>query len=337
MTSSVQPSLRPRHKQRGLTLVELMVGLTLGLIVISSLLLVLAHASTRGQDLARTSIQVENGRYVAELFREDIRMAGFFGETSVAGAIYTQPDPCATAPVGWNGTPLTFPSPVQGYAAADVLGCLSDRRPGTDALVIRRVGVDIVDPATIPGGNRQYYVQYSYCVTDVFSPRLVFDRDRSAFTLRNRACAGVNTVRSYVSHIYYVANCSNCGAGGDTIPTLKRVDLVGNQLTWTPLAEGIETLRFEYGFDVDGDGSPDTYLTALGALGPTSAWSNVVSVKAHFITRSVEKATDTHLTGAQVFQFGGIAPINTPADGYVRKAYTTAIRLVNPSAVRESQ
>jgi hypothetical protein len=81
MPSSVQPSLRPRHQQRGLTLVELMVGLTLGLIVISSLLLVLAHASLRGQDLERTSIQVENGRYVAELFREDIRMAGFFGET----------------------------------------------------------------------------------------------------------------------------------------------------------------------------------------------------------------------------------------------------------------
>jgi type IV pilus assembly protein PilW len=180
-------------------------------------------------------------------------------------------------------------------------------------------------------------VQYSFCASDVFAPRLVFDRTSAAFTLKNRACTGVNRVRSYVSRIYYVASCSHCGVGGDNVPTLKRVDLVGNQLTWTPLAEGIETLRFEYGFDVDGDGSPDTYLTAPGALGPTSAWSNVVSVKAHFITRSVEKATDTHLTGAQVFQFGGIAPIGTPADGYVRKAYTTAIRIVNPSAVRESQ
>ena len=45
------------------------------------------------------------------------------------------------------------------------------------------------------------------------------------------------------------------------MPTLKRVELVAGQLTTTALAEGIEMLRLEYGFDVDGDGSPDTYLT----------------------------------------------------------------------------
>jgi type IV pilus assembly protein PilW len=342
MTGSVQPSLRfrrlPRRRQRGLTLIELMVGLTLGLIVVSSLLMVLAYASSRGQDLERTSIQIENGRYVAELFREDIRMAGFFGETSVAGAIYTQPDPCSTAPVGWSGAPLTLPAPVQGYGAADVLACLTDPRlPGTDALVIRHVGVDTVDPATIPGGNTQYYVQYSFCASDVYAPRLVFDTNGTAFTLKNRTCTGANLVRSYVSRIYYVSSCSHCGVGGDTVPTLKRVDLVGNHLTTTPLAEGIEMLRFEYGFDVDGDGSPDTYLTAPGATGPTSAWSNVVSVKAHFITRSLDKVTNANLAGAQAFQLGSIGEIDTPADGYVRKAYTSAIRLVNPSAVRESQ
>ena len=332
-----QPTLRAPRAQRGMTLIELMVGLTLGLIVVSSLLLVLAHASTRGQDLQRASIQIENGRYVAELFREDLRMAGFYGETSVAGALYTQPDPCALVPVGWNGAPLTFPAPVQGYGAADVLPCLANRRANTDALVIRHVGVDVVDPATIAGGNNQFYVQYSYCVSDVFSPRLVFSANRSDFTLKNRACSAVNNVRSYVSRIYYVADCNRCGAGGDTTPTLKRVDLVGNTLVTTPLAEGIEMLRFEYGFDVDGDGSPDSYLTALGALGPTSAWSNVVALKAHFITRSLDKVIADNIASAQDFQLGGIGAVSTPNDGYTRKAYSSAVRLVNPSAVREAQ
>jgi len=315
-----------------------MVGLTLGLIVISSLLLVLAHASTRGQELQRTSIQIENGRYVAELFREDLRMAGFYGETSVLGALYTQPDPCLTAPTGWSGLPVfTLPAAVQGYGAADVLPCLANRRAGTDAMVIRRVGVDLVDPATIPGGNTQYYVQYSYCVSDASAPRLVFGTDASAFTLKNRACTGVNLVRAYTPRIYYVADCNHCGAGGDTTPTLKRVDLVGNQLVTTPLAEGIEALRFEYGFDIDGDGSPDTYLTALGAAGPTSAWSNVVALKAHFITRSLDKVTVDNIAAAQDFQLGGIGVVSTPNDGYTRKAYSSAIRLVNPSGARESQ
>jgi len=332
-----QPTLRPARAQRGMTLIELMVGLTLGLIVISSLLLVLAHASTRGQELQRTSIQIENGRYVAELFREDLRMAGFYGETSVAGALYTQPDPCLTAPVGWSGTPLTLPSPVQGYGAADVLACLANRRAGTDAIVIRRVGVDSIDPATIPGGNTQYYVQYSYCVGNPLAPRLKFGTNASTFDLQNRACTSPNIVRAYTPRIYYVADCNHCGAGGDTTPTLKRVDLVGNQLVTTPLAEGIDALRFEYGFDIDGDGSPDTYLTALGAMGPTSAWSNVVALKAHFITRSLDKVTVDNIAAAQDFQLGGIGIVSTPNDGYTRKAYSTAIRLVNPSGVREAQ
>src|SRR5207244_5665831 len=126
--------------------------------------LVLAPASVRGQGMQRTSTQIEHGRYVAEMFREDIRMAGFYGETSVAGAIYTQPDPCAVVPTGWNGLPLTFPAAVQGYRSGDVLACLQNRRPGTDAIVIRHLAVDSIDPATIPAGNLPYSVQYSYCV-----------------------------------------------------------------------------------------------------------------------------------------------------------------------------
>ncbi len=64
-------------------------------------------------------------------------------------------------------------------------------------------------------------------------------------------------------------------------------------------------MRLEYGFDIDGDGSPDTYRTTLGALGPTSAWSNVVSLKLHFVTRSLDKAVGSNLATAQEFDLGG--------------------------------
>jgi len=333
----IATTLPGRRRQRGVTLVELMVGLTLGLVVSASLLMLFANASAHGQDVARAGMQIENGRYVSELLREDLRLAGFYGETSVAAALYTQPDPCSVAPVGWGGTPLTLPTSVQGYTPANALACLANRKAGTDAIVVRRVGVTAIDPATIPAANTQYYVQYSFCVLDVATPRLIFSNDRAAFTLRNRACTGVNVVRPYVSRIYYVADCNVCAGSGDGIPTLKRVELVGTQLTTTALAEGIEALRVEYGFDTGSDGSPDTYLTTLGALGPTAAWSNVVSVKVHFVTRSLDKATGSNLATAQEFELGGTAVITTAADGYTRRAYSSAIRLVNPSSARESQ
>jgi type IV pilus assembly protein PilW len=330
-------TLATRRRQRGVTLVELMVGLTLGLVVSASMLMLFANASAHGQDVARAGMQIENGRYVAELLREDVRLAGFYGETSVAGALYTQPDPCSLAPTGWGGTPLTLPTPVQGYRPSDALACLANRKAGTDAIVVRRVGITTVDPTTIVAANTQYYVQYSFCVQDVATPRLIFSNDRTALTLRNRACTGVNVARPYVSRIYYVADCNDCSGAGDGVPTLKRVDLVGTTLTTTPLAEGIDALRVEYGFDIDGDGSPDSYLTTLGALGPTAAWSNVVSVKVHFVTRSLDKAVGSNLATAQEFDLGGTAVITTAADGYTRRAYSSAIRLINPSAARESQ
>jgi len=325
------------RRQRGVTLVELMVGLTLGLVVTASMLMLFANASTHGQDVARAGMQIENGRYVSELLREDVRLAGFYGETSVAAALYSQPDPCSVAPVGWGGTPLTLPTAVQGYTPADALACLDHRRAGTDAIVVRRVGITAIDPATIVAGNTQYYVQYSFCALDVATPRLIFSKNRADFTLRNRACTGVNVARPYVSRIYYVADCNDCTGAGDGVPTLKRVELVGTQLTTTPLAEGIDTLRVEYGFDIDGDGSPDTYRTTLGALGPTAAWSNVVSLKLHFVTRSLDKAIGSNLATAQEFDLGGTEVITTVADGYTRRAYSSAIRLINPSSVREAQ
>jgi DNA integrity scanning protein DisA with diadenylate cyclase activity len=81
----------------------------------------------------------------------------------------------------------------------------------------------------------------------------------------------------------------------------------------------------------------DDALTALGALGPTASWANVVSLKTHFITRSLDKAISDNVAAAQEFQLGGIGAVSTAHDGYTRKAYSNAIRLVNPSAVRELQ
>jgi type IV pilus assembly protein PilW len=326
-------SIAPR-RQRGMTLVELMVGLTLGLVISAALLLLFANASANSQNMARSGVQIENGRYVSELLREDLRLAGFYGETPVRGAIYSTPDPCSTVPTGWVGVPYTLPAAVQGYGPGDALGCLVDRKPGTYAIAVRRLGIDRVNPAAIASPNSQHYVQYTFCVDDASSSRLVFHTDPAQFTLRNRACNAPNVVRPYVVRLYYVASCHRCP--GDSTPTLKRVELIGNELVTTSLAEGIDDLRFEYGFDDDSNGSADTYLTSLGASGGSTAWANVMAIKVHFITRSLDKATGS-LATAQQFELGGTGTVNVARDGYTRRAYSSVVRLVNPSGAREMQ
>lgn len=340
---SKSPSL---SRQRGLTLVELLVGLGLGLVVAAALLTLFANASAQGQNLNRTSVQIEIGRYVSELLTEDLRLAGFYGELPNTGAAYALPDPCVADanPVGalnWNSVPFTLPAPVQGFGPGTP-SCLSDtyrRRAGTDAIAMRRVASETTTVAALPAGNTQYHVQFSFCETDPAAIKMVFGTDPAGFTLKNRACTAANRLRAYVSRIYYVADCNRCGVGGDTVPTLKRLDVVGNALVETALAEGVEHLRIEYGFDNDGNGSADEYLTAEAAAAavPAKEWANVMSIKAHFVTRSQNKAVGNGLATEQTFDLGGTGQIVVAADGYTRRAYTTVVRLINPSSAREIQ
>lgn len=329
---------RSMRHQGGLSLIELMVGLTLGLIITVALLVIFANASSAGRDLQRSSIQIENGRYAAELLQDEVKLAGFFGETTLTGATYTTPDPCLTTPAGFSSN-LGFPTPVQGYGPSDALACLTsrNRKAGTHALVVRRLDVVPVAPSSITSGANQYYVQYSFCTTDPDNPKLLFDKSATAFTLRNMQCNAPNQVRAYVSKIYFIASCNVC-APDDGVPTLKRLDLIGDQLQATALVDGIEDLRFEYGFDTDGNGSVDQYQAGLGASGASALWQNVMSVKVHFISRSQDKVTSgPGLATAQTFQLGGTGILNVAADGYVRRAYSTTVRLINPSGAREVQ
>jgi type IV pilus assembly protein PilW len=203
-------------------------------------------------------------------------------------------------------------------------------------LVSRRLDIQTVDATTVNSATG-YHVQYSFCETDPATTALAWGNNAGVFTLRNRACTATNRVRLYVSRIYFVANCNRCGTGGDSTPTLKRMDLVGSSWQETSLVEGIETLRMEYGFDTDGNGSADVYRTTLAAAGAESRWENVMTVKLHFIIRSPEIVLGEKLATAQTFQLGGIGTVETARDGFVRRAYSTTIRLVNPSSAREVQ
>ena len=338
-----------RHKsgrqvqdQHGISLIELMVGLAIALIVATALLLLFANASSTGNNLARSSTQIENGRYVSELLNEDIRLASFFGEAPDAptAIAYTHPSPCLTVPTGFVNSPFGLPTPVQGFNPTDAVACLPDRKAGTSALAVRRLAVQTIPVASVLAGDQQHYVQYSFCSTDPSATLLIFDKASAAFTLKNLACAGANPLRAYVSRVYYIATCNICsGAGLDTTPTLKRVELIGNQLVVTPLAEGVEALRFEYGFDTNSEGNTDAYLTdtnSPGASGPTSLWENVMTIKVHFIVRSLEKVSGGPSTAAAApFVLGNAATLSDPGDGYVRRVYSTTVRLNNPSGARE--
>jgi type IV pilus assembly protein PilW len=360
--------------QRGTTLVEWMVSITIGLILLAGLTTLIAQQSSTQAELEKSSRQIENGRYAMQLLNEDIQMAGYYGEFSnVAGLTVpgSLPDPCAVAVTDIEPA-MVFP--VQGYDAltTGLSTCLNaaNHVSGTDILVVRRVDtatLTIASAASAAGG--QVYLQSGLAPSGlVFEKKMGTGGTTSGFTLLTQAkpataaASGIPAtaavpaapapLRKFLVHIYFVSPCSvmangsTCGStddGGKPIPTLKRVELSasGNttEMNMTPLVEGIENMQIDYGIDSTGnDGAPDGQFVAAPAT--TAAWANIVTLRVHLLTRNNEASAG--YVDPKTYEMGynssGSVQTVTPAtavQSYKRRLFSQLIRVVNPSARRD--
>ena len=324
-----------KRAMRGMSLIELMVALAIGLILVAGLATLFANSSQSGNELEKSIRQMENGHYAIDLLNDDIKMAGYYGELSIDGITYSTPNACATAlgSLGWDNAAATIPTFVSGLSAtqAAALSCLPNRASGSPALVLRRLDPTALTPASAASGTA--YVQTSRCETDPNATRLIISSTAADFTLRDLNCTTLNNVRRYVSRVYYVASCNECGS--DTTPTLKRAEISPAQVTVSPLAEGIEEVAFEFGFDTDGDGVPDIYRAALsGTAGAAdNAWNNVVATRVYLLSRSVDKSTG--FVDGKTYSMGLAGTRGPFTDNYKRRVYVVTGRLNNPAGVRE--
>lgn len=349
---AAQPS-----RQRGFSLVELMVGITVGLVLVAGLSLLFANSSRTGNELEKSIRQMENGRYAIELLHEEIGHAGFFGEVPADALSYSSPNVCATAAtdLGWDKSAPTTPvapMPLIGMTGASAAGqsCIGSTNVKTDsaAFSVHRLDVNAIARGSITTGH--YYVQTSRCSSDAVADPFIVGTTSSVFTLRNRKCDAAadaaipasstasaiqpHPVRKYISRIYFVAPCNECP--GDSTPTLKMADLRGTTMTIVPLVEGIERMAIEYGFDTNNDGSPDVFRTDLSSTADgANVWANVVAARVHVLARTNEPtagyddAGKTYVLGA-----ASVAGADLPA-GYKRRVYSTTVRLTNVAGRRE--
>lgn len=350
-------SIRRVVRQRGLTLIEFMVAIVLGMLMVAAIATLIANQSTNRAEIDRSGKMIENGRYALQAIAQDLEMAGYWGETpKTPDAPATLPDPCATTIAGAGNLQEAMGLHVQGFdAAATIPTCLSTRnvKPGTDILVVRHadpVTSDVETGGLVDWGQLkpgQVYLQTGInTATDAFASVLAVadgTNDSTTFYLKRRGGVNVASPRKYLVHIYYVATCDVCSGGSaDTIPTLKRLDLVlsGGAMTMatTPftIAQGIEDMQVDYGRDTlpaGGDGAPDGADVNGSALTTAADWGDVMSAKVHLLARSTESTPG--YVDAKTFTLGtkNVAAAN---DGYRRHVFVQSVRIVNPSGRRAS-
>ena len=337
-------------RQRGLSLVEVMVGLTVGLLLVAGLSTLFANASRASNELEKSLRHIENARHALDLLAEDIALAGFYGTAPVSAYAAGTLTPCANGlsvvqeinTLHATAAPPTLPLPVRGYTPdeAAALGCLPDLLPGTPALALRRLDTMPLVAARAPADAAVLQVAHHRDDTAPF----VASANGTGLVLRDRQ-GNPNEVRRLLVRLYYLARCSECGPGGDGIPTLKRLELRGGGLVAVPLAEGIEGLAFDYGLDTSGDGVPDTWIglnagTGLAEASAAAAagWGQVVAVRLSLVSRNTE-ATPGHIDRG-VYPLGlrgqvaaSVGPFN---DTFKRRSATGTVRLHTVAGLREA-
>lgn len=349
-----------KRAHRGVTLVELMVAMVLGLLLVGAMLTLVVHNSRTSLDLERSSRQVENGRYALQRVSEDLRHAGYYGDYLAAPAASgAMPDPCTTATAA-NLTAMKSAMAwrVQGYAdLATAPSCIpsSDFVSGSNVLVVRFAHPTTVAaanwtvlPTGYPQANRTYF-QANY--NDVrFATSLVTNANTAGYySLRaTRTTTDVSApIFEYITRLYFLSPCTRFAAGatsctsaaddGAPVQSLKMIEL-GSVSFSAPIAiaQGIERLEFDYGIDANNDGAPDAWSRCADAAPCTAAnWANVVAVRVSVLARNAEASAG--FTDTKTYDLGLVGTVG-PATGYAahkRHAYQAVVRLNNVSMNRE--
>lgn len=370
-----------RHLERGLSLIEMMIALTLGLLLLAGLVSVFSSSSQSQRELQKTAEQIENGRYAIDVLTQNLHHAGFFGQfMPTAGSLAALPNPCATGDAAALQSAMGLP--LQAYRALTLSGypdfggfCATwlnstNLQAGSDVLVIRRAETTTlaVGSASVSG---EVYLQANPVKAAIqfgngATMTTTSAADGSAATILKKDNTAAE-IRKYRVQIYFVSKCSIPAGGGSVctgsaddlgnpVPTLKRLELeaTGGTLgfTVTPVAEGIEYFKIEYGIDNNpstvsdstgyiGDAVPDVPMTA-----PTVAdQSNIATAKVFLLARNstVSAGHDdakTYIVGG--YTLGPSASEQTAVltagpfnDQYKRHAYSAEVRITNLSSRRE--
>ncbi len=328
-------------RQAGLSPVEILVALALGLFLTATVLQVyLANKQTYRVVNASARLQ-ENARFGAEVMSREIRMAGYQGCAGSARNITNQLQDSSsflydfgTAVQGFDATGTNSWTPALDNSISSVLS-------GSDVLTIRGLFgreatiTDSADPgncenAALVVDDSDNLMQSDIVIAGNCGTAAVFQISTLADTSVAHAAGGSLPGNAG-------ANLSACYAGAGTlgrlstrsfyirdnaagVSSLYRTDISGANTRTEELIEGIEGMQVLYGIDTDSDSSINQFVSAADV----ATWNQVSSVRVSLLLRSND---DNLTTDAQPYYFNGSS--TDPADRKLRSVVTTTIGLRN--------
>lgn len=343
--------------QRGFSLVEVMVSLTISLLISLAIATIFISSSKNEREFSKSQNKLSNVAYAMDSLRRDLWHVGYYGRFAPSiNAAASMPDPCNTSTSNLQ-TGLALPLQVywapSWTASPDMSSTtctLPDLMPGSDVVVIRRAHVwpmnsTTANPPTIQG--IPYLASSSGSVT-VVNGAVGLGATGTPF-------AGAEAYQ-YIHRIYYIGACSEptgtngtCQAtddGGVNAPSLRMMEIssVGGSRVFRNItvAEGVESMRIEVGVDMQpsevntltqmiGDGDVDAYFPtaaerSAGISDGLVPNQNAVVARVFLLMRN---ATTTPGYVDRKSYVLGSSTRAAASDGYVRNLYEQTLRLAN--------
>lgn len=298
-------------RQRGFSLVELMVASTIGLVLLTALISLFLSSKAAHNDTGRRGFLYDNGRYAMAALSEELRLADFWGAARPTDIINHAQLDAITADCSGNAAGYGYTNALWANTAASaaVAVCMTNTQISSDVLFVKHVAATPVAAASINAAR-------TYLAANA-TKAILFDGADAPPTTVTGGDVPNGQFWEYVATAYYV---STEAAG---LPTLVRRRLAGS--TWSAaeeVAAGVERVRLLFGVDSSGDGAPDSYVNAAAA-----DWNNVVAVKIYLLMRSAE--VDPTYADTKTYQLGDITVDPSPDDGYHRTVFDTTVSLRN--------
>jgi type IV pilus assembly protein PilW len=326
-------------RQHGLTLIELMIAMVLGLLLVIAMSAVFVSSSTSRREVQLSADVIENGRYGIDVLGRELAQAGFYGPLITTSGAGSFNDMCSTVVVDASNN--DWRHSLQIHAAGlnnndTSPSCLAGRKAGTDAIFIQRASTcRLGETGCASEAGDQAYIQVSSCGAEYGSNPFVLDVGLAgAFTLKDKDCSTASAEKRRLIRRIYFINASEQLQSMDITPA-------GAQAPVT-LVEGIEQMQIEYAIDGDLDGSADSYNSAPAA----ADWPNVVGIRLWLLAKSTE--TSRNAAAAMTFTMGdcvftsvnglcNTTPGTPPTTQQLkRRVYSTSIIFTSPKLRRES-
>lgn len=327
-------------KQKGFSLIELMIAMSLSLLLMVGVYKVFDLHQSSFRLISSLNDREDNAQLAMKILSDGIRMADHWGGVTsqqvrhIQGSLSAAPGACHSS---WVFDTSKGIYGVEGKASVTQLAglpknCLKSKHylAHSDLLALRFADShDFFYESEID--NKRYQKHY-FLRSQSGKSGVLFQGKRLAQAIQQLPDEGFHYNMRFQSSLFFLRPCltaSNVCVEGDAV--LTRLVLMGDRYIQEALVEGIEQMHFEYGVDDNNDTLVDRYVVA----NKVTQWHRVLSVKIYLLVRNslkdktMDEKDKTYVMNSSGGQAANSYKVPESARYYPRRLYQSEVALRN--------